>query len=261
MAMVATTEQRVEEMHARIFQLNRSVGRSLCPPPTCARLRHRENVDVMTSDWRARAFVVHAWNRRGLARSLLRGAMPAAVLNIASNAELIRGVYHCLPRQLFRDVGLEKVLIANMQSMSKVLAFKPTPPVALAVGYFKERLLPGAVFSMPSARLPESMRQRGKAPQAAQLAAFQLDAILDEAVALAAEPLGGRSTVAMGMNVKDHRFFRVVKTNLASRFVQFDNGRRSVCISVCELQMTARHDQAGLQAQSICISTRQISEQ
>ena len=59
-----------------------------------------------------------------------------------------------------------------------------------------------------------------------------MDAILNEAVAWAAEQADDCAIVSMGLNVKDHRFFRVVKTNLASRFAQFD-GRRGVCISVC----------------------------
>jgi hypothetical protein len=260
MTMVSTTEQRVEEMHARIFQLNRSVGRSLAPPSTCARLRHHQNMEVM-KDWRARAFVVHMWRRRRTARDLMKGALPAGALELASTKDLIRGVYHCMPQQLYRDVKLEKGLISNLQWMSKVPAFKPPPPLALAVEYFKERLKPGVVFSMPAALLPESMQQPGKAPHAEAVvtaaqeaqgvvvvaqAAFKPDAVVNEAVAWAAEPPDGGWIVCMGLDVMDHRFFRVVKTNLASRFVQFDSGRRGVCISACELQMATREGRAGL---------------
>jgi hypothetical protein len=94
MTMVSTTEQRVEEMHARIFQLNRSVGRSLGPAATCARLRHQENMEAMTKDWRLRAFVVHMWRRKRTARDLMEGALPAGVLELASHNDMIRAVYH-----------------------------------------------------------------------------------------------------------------------------------------------------------------------
>eukprot|EP00974_Lingulodinium_polyedra_P019750 1910357-Lingulodinium_polyedra.AAC.1 len=62
MNMVATCELRIEEVHARIKQLNASVGRNLDPASTCARLRWAEHRDIL-EDWRARAFVIHAWDR------------------------------------------------------------------------------------------------------------------------------------------------------------------------------------------------------
>eukprot|EP00972_Heterocapsa_arctica_P107272 15802855-Heterocapsa_arctica.AAC.1 len=78
-------------MHARIFQLNRSVGRSLGPAATCARLRHQENMERMANNWRVRAFVVHMWGRKRTARDLMEGALPAGVLALASHDDIIRG--------------------------------------------------------------------------------------------------------------------------------------------------------------------------
>ena len=68
-SIVATCEQRIEEVHARIFEANASVGRNFDPPSTSAKICLNENL-FMCRNWIARAFVLQNWKKHLLTEVL-----------------------------------------------------------------------------------------------------------------------------------------------------------------------------------------------
>jgi hypothetical protein len=155
MNMVATCEQRVEEIHARIFQLNASVGRNLEVASTSARVRLPEHFRIL-DDWRPYMFVVHNWCRR-LTRELLEYPMGVEFCRCSLLNERIGAVYHCLPQQIFRNLNQDKVLHQGFKKADKVPEIKVSATLKLGLDYFKDRLRAGIVFSLPLEAIPPSL--------------------------------------------------------------------------------------------------------
>jgi len=243
MNMAATCEQRIEEVHAKIGQINMSTGRSLDPPSTCARLRQPQNLEVL-GDWRARLFLIHAWDKR-LARELLQGIMSQEFCRHASKADCTKAVYHCLPRQTLVNTSADKVLQRSFREATKLPAPSVPLPVRLAVDYFKDRLRVGTVFSLPSSAVPcQGVVDGGPASQVLTLPAHPVQSIVPQALELACQ--GPRAQVKMGIEFKGHKLFKVVRADLSNRFLQHGPDRKSCLISVLALRIEGRFGVGGM---------------
>ena len=258
MNLTPTCEQRIEEVHARISALNKHVGRNLLPATTSARLRQSQNF-VVLEDWRAKVFLCNAWAKRP-ARELLEGVMSKEFCRHANQLDCIRAVNHCLPRQLFADASAEAVLMQQFRNAGKAPTFSLSPNTKLAMDYFKERLPPGCIFSLPTAVLPdEIVGAAASASQATPVAppACAESTVLGEAMQPATAHGQAERSMKMGREYGTHKFFRVVRTNLSSRFLQHDDPRRGCCIAVMPLRVAGRAGQAGVMyqptpGQSVC---------
>ncbi len=260
--MVATCEQPVEQMHARIFQLNASVGRNLDPPSTSARLRRGQNMEALKC-WDARCFVIQLWSRRGIMQEILKPVMPQSFINVASYSEKLQAVYHCHPRQLFKSIAINKALHKKMKA-SVVPPKESIHTLArMAVEHLKERLPIGTIFSLPAAALPAGMSPPGHPPAPALAngdavavaadagsilphppggpAPFEVANVLPDAVAVVAAPPDRGHERKVGAELAGEGIFKVVKTNLQQRILQtIDIGRRGCCIAVVRVGLSRR---------------------
>ena len=251
--MVATYEQRVEEIHARIFQLNHSVGASLKPPSTSARLRWGEHLRCL-SDWQCHIFVVQNWTRRH-ARELLAFCMDnAQFVRHAPQVDILYAVYHCLPAQLFKNVNEDKLMHNEFQ-----LALQPPPPtrsapIRLFLEFCRDLFAPGTVVSMPKELLQVAQAEVAPlldgdlmlVPYVDGPGAFDENSLVQEALAVVASDVENPMVLRMGRNLKDHRFFRVVRKNSASRFLLSSDGNANCRVGLVELELAGREGGAGL---------------
>jgi hypothetical protein len=244
---------RIEEVHARIHQLNSSSGRSLDPASTCGRLRRTENLQAL-QDWRCRAFVVHMWKRRRLFRDVIQPCMPQGFVDHARCKDIIQAIYYCLPRQLFCDIKVDEALHSKMQKARKPALPDAPAEVRMAVDYFKERLQPGDIFSVPSDFLQGALTMHGGAGPAAAEAALAHDhhSILTDALALVSSPSDTGHATTLNSKQIGHRWFRVIKSDLSRRFVQHDDGRRSFCISVMQVTLLDKVGGKGVFSSAQC---------
>lgn len=246
MSMVSTYEQRIEEVHARVYQLNASVGRNLEVPITCARLRQNETFEKLT-DWRATAFVTHIWKKKIVA-DLLRVCATPQFAKLTSHLDHIRFVYHCLPSQLFKKLNEDRLVQRDFKLALWPALPKVGPGIKALSDYLHDRLPAGAVFSLPRA----AVCGEGQAPEAvgAEHAIVVVQrgdgGIVGDALAEAGEDTGGQSIVRISRRCSGLAFFRVVKSDVASRYVQHDTGRRQLLIAVEELYLHNRDGSSGI---------------
>ena len=245
--MVATTEQRVEEIHARIYQLNSSVGRSYQTPALCAQLRSREH-SVFLEAWQCRLYVMHAF-RRHLDRDLLKYCgFSKEFTRHATREDILRAIYHFAPDQLFKNVNSDKLVHNDWK-----LALEPAKVVLgqqlrIFLEFCRDRFKPGVVFSMPR----EQARVVGQeefalVPLADAPPPFDEAMIVQQALAVVAADVCNPTKVKMGMRVNNHRFFRVVKGNIAGRFLMNNEvGADGVRVGVVELTLAGRTGDVGL---------------
>ena len=241
MNMAATCEQRIEEVHAKIGQLNMSTGRSLDPPSTSARLRQLRNLEVL-GDWRACMFFIHMWDKR-LARELLQGVTSQEFCRHANKEDCTKAVYHCLPRQTLVNTSADKALQLKFREATKLPASSVPQPVRLAVDYFKDRLCMGTVFSVPSSAVPcQGLVDGGPASQVVH----PVQSIVPQALELACQGPPGRTQAKMGRDFAVHKLFKVVRADLSSRFLQHGPGHKSCLISVVALCIEGRFGVGGI---------------
>ena len=251
MNMVATCEQRVEEIHARIFQLNASVGRNLDPPSTCARLRLREHLRFL-SDWRCHSFLVHVWNRY-LARELLDFCMDnKEFVKHAPKSDCIKAIYHCLPAQLFKNVNEDKLIHHSFKLALLPPSVNHSMPVRLFLEFCRDRLEAGTIVSFPGEVLQVERQPTNIAgnlmlvPLGDAPAGFDEKLLVQEALAVVAADVAHPSVLRMGAHLRNHRFFRVIRGNTASRFLQHNDGGHGCRVSVIELELRGRAGDEGL---------------
>jgi hypothetical protein len=179
--------------------------------------------------------------------------MPASFCDNAPYTDCIKAVYHSLPRQQFKDYKLDSALISKMQILVKAPKLEVAAPVRLALDYFKERLRPGVVFSFPDHALPDGVRAQGFGGQGDAVlgdaivpvgeggaAAFNPESIVQDALDIVGEVGHAVCRHRIGIAFQDHRFFKVLRTNLERRVVQHDSGRRLFCIAVTEMKLSSR---------------------
>ena len=237
--MVSTCEQSVEEIHARIYQNNCSVGRSLDAPSSNARVRRSEHFHEL-QDWRVFAFVVHLWGRKRLARGLLQFTdMDPGFINMAPHDDCIKPIYHCLPAQLFKHMNEAKLMQHSFKTALQLEVPQIEANMKLLVDFCKDRLQSGVVFSLSASALPEADGSAdefaivpvGDAPPPP---ALDVRNIVKDALAVA--QLAPRQ-VKLGIAFKGHRFFRVLKSNIGLRFLVSDDGYKTCRIAVSELTL------------------------
>lgn len=247
MNLVPTTEQRVEEVHARIHFLNMSPGRSLDPPSTSSRLRLKEHLFEL-QDWKCLSFVSQIWGRR-VERELLKPVMTQEFVQHAPKVQCIGAVYNTLQQQLFSNVNHFTKLNVEFKRKAKPAIENVPAKLKLAIDYWKDRLSSGVLFSMPGMMLRGVLHGVGNSSEV--VGALDLpdssDAdLLDEAIALARSGFDDLGSVRIGRAFGGHRFFRVVRANLSSRFIQYDDGERGVCIAIMETSLVGRDGAAGV---------------
>ena len=258
--MVSTCEQSVEEIHARIYQNNCSVGRSLDAPSSNARVRRGEHFHEL-QDWRVFAFVVHLWGRKRLARELLHFTdMDPGFINMAPHDDCIKAIYHCLPAQIFKHVNEAKLMQHSFKTALQLEVPQIEANMKLLVDFCKDRLQSGVVFSLPASALPEADGSAdefaivpvGDAPPPP---ALDVRNIVKDALVLA--QLAPRQ-VKLGIAFKGHRFFRVLKSNIGLRFLVSDDGYKTCRIAVSELTLGGKALDHGLFGEKILPDSFQL---
>lgn len=92
---------------------------------------------------------MHTWARR-YDRELLRGCMSPEFVSHAPSGDVLRAVFHDLPRQKFSNTNDEKVLQSGFRKALLPRQLQLEAPTRLCIEFFKERLQPGSVFSLPA---------------------------------------------------------------------------------------------------------------
>ena len=146
--MVATSEQRIEEVHARIFEQNAGMGRSLSVPTCSARVCMHENLNALQSFY-AKCFVFMFWNSRTLLPKILEpfDHMGGEFIKHGFHEEQLKAVYACLPRMMFAKMS--DVTLSFHDRFAKAIKAPPAKiavPLKMGLDYFKERMLTGSVF-------------------------------------------------------------------------------------------------------------------
>ena len=256
--MDSTCEQPIEQVHARIHQLNASTGRCLDPPSTSARLRRGQSFHALQS-WDCRCFVERHWHTRTLLKDLLMPVMPHSFVDVASRREQLQAVYHCHPQQLFLPIALNKALHKKMKQHVVPPKEEFDDRTRLALVHMKERLPVGTIFSLPLGALPDEMRPAapGCAVAAGAAAAagagaivpyalgapLVVETILSDAMAAVVAPPGRGFARKVSASLVHQGIFMVVKTHLQHRFLQsIDLGRRASSIAVVRVWLAGRKD-------------------
>ena len=244
--MVATSEQRVEEIHARIFQLNASVGRNLDPASTCARPCYPEHVHLL-GDWRCHVFLVHSWNRH-VARELQFCMESKQFVKHATYVDCHKAVHHCLPEQLFKNVNEDKLVHHPLKLAIRPAAVQNSVHARLFLECCRGRFQQVVVISMPRSSLqPDSAgAELILGPGGGAAAAFDETALVEEVLAMLAAEQTEPTLLRMGMQVAHHRFFRVIRSNIPSRFLQHSDDGSGGRLSLIELVIGGRDGEQGL---------------
>ena len=223
--MVSTCEQRVEEIHAKIYQIGRKAGGPVGPPTVSARLRFSETMDWL-DDWRVMMFVAHLWGRRNLVKSLLSfSALSGEFLKVATRKEQIRAVYHYHPRQLFVKINEEKYQHVAFKDVTTPAVLQLIAPMKMVVDYLKDRLTVGTLFSLPPCCFPGELEivVLGEAPEP-----FNARTLIPTCLALAqaASPPAPR----IGARFSSHKFYKVINTSMNRRFLQHTAATRLLAL-------------------------------
>ena len=248
MCMAMTCEQSIEGVHAQIQALNKSSGRPLEVGSTNARLRLAQHLRQL-QNWDARCFALRAMRQPALLKEVLEPVMPAGFIKCARTHEKVAAVYHAHPRQLFQNVQTEAALHACMEAATKPKKEQLHVLERMAINHLKERLGQGVVFSLPKAVLLALEADAAAAPPppaggeapggeivvANPAAAFQRNNVVCDAIAVVSSMSDGRGLRTIGAHLRSEAFFKVVKNDLASRFLQHDVVQRSALLSALPL--------------------------
>ena len=169
-------------------------------------------------NWQARAFVVHIGGKASLVRDVISPVMPPGFLKVASQLDCIKAAYHCLPRQLFKNVQVDHALISRVQLEDRPAKIKIEPTAKLVLDYLKDRLVATSVLSMPRSWLlgaevapPEGalgLADVGPDDRALvpALAGGAPSDYVKDALALVSAPPAGGYEVRMGEDFQHHTF-------------------------------------------------------
>lgn len=162
--------------------------------------------------------------------------MPEGFLQNASYTDCVNAVYHCLPRQNFRDVAPERSMITRMQIQNRPPKMKLPPDERLAIEHLKERLAPGVICSFPQSWVsPPSMATAVSLDKPAER-----PNIVPEALHIVANDSGETMVCRICRDYSRHLVLKILRVALERRIVQRDSGRRSGCIVASELTVVLR---------------------
>ena len=148
MNMATTYEQPGEEHHANINQKLTHVGRSQEIPMLSASIRLPENMKTVDEDWMAFAFAERTWFCR-CARVLCTMVLGDAASRVLPRGRHVEAVYHALPRQMFEHLPSSSAGIRQWQVATEPRPSNPAASARLCIGFFKDRMSVGSVFSIP----------------------------------------------------------------------------------------------------------------
>ena len=194
-------------------------------------------------------FVVHAMRRKKLIRKLLEFANPRPGFSKhASHFECVQAIYHSHPCQLFRELNEEKAAHAAFKLALEDLHpnFTPPPPAKLFIDFLKDRLAAGVIFSLPKWVFPPGAHEREAiVPADAFPPPFDPATVVPECLAVVVS-MDFAIVPKIGMAFREHRFFQVIKSSVAGRFLQHDTDGKSMCLVATELRLGGRTGDAAV---------------
>ena len=202
-----------------------------------AKMNSSANLSVF-KPWHMQMLGAALWHRH-VARSLLKFSdVPSSFTKHAQMKDVHLAIYHAHPLQLFKSLPEEERLLRAWQGQLKPhLARVPILEKAF-VDYVKARLRTGAIFSLPTELLPDAagnpppLMDPGAHLQASLVLATRDDEACRE---------------QLGVQHRNHTFFKVVRADIANRFCHGkvdENKRTSMALS--KLMLSGRQGLAGV---------------
>lgn len=186
-------------------------------------------------------FVRQFWWKRPYRTLLKFSKLSEEFISHGPMQEILRGIHHCLPRQLFVLVGDERRLLSSWQSLRRTPLSSMTASERLCVQYWTSRLGAGVVLSLPDGMTAGAVITRGgdgsgpggevvphenaRGCQVSEaLACIDSQSVADHSVTLSAAH-------------KRHTFLRVVNSKLDKRQLLYEDPHRNHRIAAVKLRL------------------------